>query len=208
MIILSSFSLEYNKIKDYFLVKTDEVVPCPYCSGLLRYRDSVFRSIKDFASDAVCLLLRRLLCQECKKLHRELPSNVQPYKHYGAEVIQAVIDGSEEASTCAADNSTIRRWVADFSGAAPDINQRLTSVYVRMVEETVPISRSETVLDRIRQHVKHWLPFVMRLLINSGHKICTQFAFCPPAIIDKLSSTIKIIAERGRINDKTTEDTS
>ena len=110
-------------VKDYFLVKTDEVVPCPLCSGLLNYRDSVYRNVKDMASNVMRFLLRRLLCQACNTLHRELPDNVQPYKHYGADVIQAVIDGDEEASSCAADNSTIRRWLADFSEATPDINQ-------------------------------------------------------------------------------------
>jgi hypothetical protein len=208
MIIVSSFSLEHNKEKEYFLVKTDEVVPCPFCDGLLYYRDSVIRNVLNFASEVMRLLLRRLLCDTCNSLHRELPDIVQPYKHYSAEVVQAVLDDSEEASTCAADNSTIRRWMSDFAVAEPDINQRLSSVYVRMTEETVPISRSEDILDKIRRRAKRWLPFVMNLLINGGHKICTQFAFCLPVIIDKLRTTIKITAERGRKSDKTTEDTS
>jgi hypothetical protein len=208
VISVSSFKLEFNKKKKYYSVKTEEVVPCPYCGGLLRYRDSVIRNVKDLSSRIVRLLLRRLLCQVCKALHRELPDIIQPYKHYGANVIQAAIDSSEDALSCAADNSTIQRWKTGFANAESDINQRLSSVYVRTVEATVPIASTESILKRIRHSKKHWLPFVTSLLINSGHKTCTQFAFCHCSFTDKVNSTTKIVTERGRNNDKTIADTS
>ena len=208
MISVSSFNLEYNKKKDYYVITTDEVVPCPYCGGLLSYRDSVFRNVKNLLSEVRRFLLRRLLCQVCEKLHRELPDIIQPYKHYETDVIQAVIEDSEDMSSCGADNATIRRWKAEFASAKPGINQKLSSVYARMTNKTVPLAATENILDRIKGSKKRWYSFVISLLINSGHKICTEFAFLPPANSDKVSSSARIFEERGRKNDKAIEDTS
>jgi hypothetical protein len=200
--------LEHNKKKGYYSVKTDEVVACPLCGGLLCYRDSVFRKLKNLASEIRLFLLRRLLCQVCGKLHRELPNIIYPYKHYEADVIQAIIEEREEASSCGADNATIRRWKTDFVAAEPEIKQRLSSVYVRMIDKTVPFTESEDILAKIRTHEKRWLAFVISLLTNSGHKICTEFAFFPSVKSAKVSTAINIIAERGRQNVKTIKDTS
>ena len=208
MIIVSSFKLIFNEIEKYFIVKTEEILNCPLCNGNLKYRDSVFRKLKNMASEAALFLIRRLLCQECNALHRELPDIIQPYKHYESSVIQAVIDGSKEALCCAADNATIRRWKAGFAGAESDINQRISSVYARMTDNTLALAATEDILDRLRNCKKRWLPFVISLLINSGHKICTEFAFFLSDDSAKVSSARKNIVERGGKNVKTIEDTS
>ena len=207
MVSISSFSLEYDRKKEYFSIKTEEVVFCPQCGGRLRYRDSVLRNVKNLLSEAMRFLLRRLKCQACGKLHRELPNTICPYKHYEADVIQAVIDGSEEASSCSADDSTIRRWKSGFAGAEPDIIQRLSSVYARMAGKTVPITATEDILGKIRDSEKRWFPFVMGLLINNGHETCTEFAFFPPPKSARVGGATKTVAERSRENDKTTQDT-
>ena len=208
MVIVSSFKLVFNKVKEYFAVETEEILNCPLCNGELRYRDSVFRKLKSFNSEVTLYLLRRLLCQKCKALHRELPDIIQPYKHYASDVIQAVLDDSEEASDCCADNSTIHRWKAEFSSSHPDISQRLASIYAKVTSAPIPLVKAETILNEIKRKEDSWLPFVMKLLINGGHKICTQFAFCLPERSDKLNSAIKINAEGDSKIDKTNTDTS
>ena len=210
MISVSSFDLEYNKIKKYFTIKSCEDSNCPYCNGELVYRDSVFRNVKNLLSEVRVFLLRRLLCQNkgCGKLHRELPDIIQPYKHYESDVIQSVIDGSEEAEKCGADNSTIRRWKSEFVEAEPVLEQRLASVYARITEETVPLEMATTILDGIKSKYSRWLPFVTTLLINNSYKFCTEFAFFPMGNSAKVDSASKIYAERGRINVKTIKDTS
>jgi len=149
-------------------------------------------------------MLRRLLCDDCKKLHTEIPDIIQPYKHYDSETIQSVIDGGEKARCCVADDSTISRWKSGFAKAAPDIEQRLGSVYARDTDETLPVLSSITLLAYIRAMQERWLAFVMALLINGGHKLCTQFAFCPSSIDGIVSSTIK---KGGEPDGKTIEDT-
>jgi hypothetical protein len=137
-----------------------------------------------------------------------LPDIIQPYRHYGSEVIQIVLDGIEKADECCADNSTIQRWKTEFAKAEPDIAQRLASAYVQETWETVPMGAAATLLDGLKAKDSCWLRFVMRLLINCGHRICTEFAFYPAHYSATVSSANKYIAERGRNNDKTIKDTS
>ena len=162
MVIISSFTLVFNEIKKYFTVKSQETLDCPLCNGELRYRDSVFRNLKGFDSGVRRYLLRRLSCQGCGTLHRELPDIIQPYKHYASDVIQAVLDGSNESSGCCADNSTIHRWKSGFSESHPDISQRLASIYVKSTSAPIPLAKAETILDEIKRKEDCWLPFVMK----------------------------------------------
>jgi len=208
MVSVSSFRLKHNKEGQYFSIITAEAVRCPYDGGELVYRDSVFRNVKNLSSENARFLLRRLRCLICNKTNRELPDIILPYKHYRADVIQAVLDGSEEAADCHADNSTIRRWKDAFADAGPDIAQRLASVYAVSSDENIPLKAADAILDGLKGSGPRWLPFVIGLLINNGHKICTGFAFCPISKSDKVDSTTKNIAERGQKNVKTIEDTS
>jgi hypothetical protein len=164
--------------------------------------------LKDLLGEVLRFFVRRFRCQACKKLHTELPAIIQPYRHYSSGAIQSVLDGGEEGSTCVADNSTIHRWKTEFANAEPDINQRLASVQAQMSDETVPVVNSVHILDKIRTEIKHWLAFVMELLINNGHKICTRFAFCQSTVQINISSVGKNAAEGGKKDDKTIKNSS
>jgi len=209
MIIVSSFKLSHNESSGIYTIATEEVICCPLCSGGLFYRDSKLRKLKDLLGEILRFFLRRLRCQSCKKLHTELPSFIQPYRHYSSDAIQSVLDGSEEGSACVADNSTIRRWKTEFARAEPDTNQRLAAVYTQMTDEKVPIADTVNILDKIKTKTKCWLALVMALLINSGHKICTQFAFCQrPALVKVCGINNITSAEGGKKDDQTTKNTS
>ena len=209
MVIVSSFKIVHNHLDDIFtIISENESIHCPLCDGELTYRDTKLRKVKNLLGEIRRFLLRRLRCTECKKLHTELPDIIQPYKQYDSETIQKVLDGCAEATVCAADDSTIRRWKNEFSEAEPDINQRLASVYAQMSDGGVPITATFNVLGRVKIEIKRWLSFVMELLINNGHKICTQFAFCPSSIPDTVSPASKNATEGSRIDDKTIKDTS
>jgi len=209
MVIVSSFKLAHNHLEDIFTIITEnESIHCPLCDGELAYRDNRLRIVKNLFAEVRRFLLRRLRCKGCKKLHTELPDIIQPYKHYDSETIQKVLDGSAEVAACSADDSTIRRWKNEFAEAKRDINQRLASVYARMSDGKVLISATVNILDKIKAETKRWFSFVMTLLINNGHKICTQFAFCPSSVTATVISVSKNSTKRGRIDDKTIKDTS
>jgi len=208
MIIVSSFDLNYNDTSGFFTVIAKESAICPLCGDELSYRDSVFRMLQSFLGEIRCFLIRRLCCQnqKCKKLHRELPDIIQPYRHYESEAIQSVLDGNEAG--CAADNSTICRWKTEFAKAESDISQRLASVYAQKTDDKVPIAATVSILDCIKANTKRWLAFVMVLLINSGHIIRTQFAFRPFSVADTFNSVSKNATEGGKKDDKTIKNTS
>ena len=214
MIIITSFKLNYNILTDVFsIVLKDQAATarCPLCNCGVYYRDRKSRDLKNLIGEKRHFSLRRLRCEGCGKHHTEIPDIIQPYKHYDSETIQCVLDGSKEAEECAADNSTIRRWKVSFSKAEPDITQRLTSVYAQMSDATPPIGPTAPTLSTIQTMVEQWLAFVMALLINNGHKICTQFAFCPPSLVDIVNIIIpknKTITKGEGKNDKSIEDTN
>ncbi|MEK3885645.1 DUF6431 domain-containing protein [Paenibacillus sp. PL2-23] len=59
------------------------------------------------------LIIRRLYCRPCARIHHELPDLLVPYKRYDAESIEGVW-AEPDASVVAADESTISRWLAWF----------------------------------------------------------------------------------------------
>lgn len=66
---------------------------CPECQGLLKYYDSVWRLMRIKYGIGVKILIRRLQCEDCGKIHREIPSDIFPFKHYEAEIILGVLEG-------------------------------------------------------------------------------------------------------------------
>jgi len=208
MIIVTSFKLRYNTIKKYYEVFGTDTVRCPFCGGHLKYRNSRTRGQLNKLRKKTVYLLRRLWCAGCKHLHTEIPDIIQPYKHFGSSVIQDVLDGGGE--TCAADDSTIRRWRSDFAESKPGIEQRLKSIYVRETDSHAPLTTETRTLDGLKRTQPKWLPFVMKLLICHGHKLCTRFAFCPGPTVDKVADIGKpgkLMGKGGRVYDKTKEDT-
>jgi len=207
MIIVSEFELKYNKEKGVYTIVSLVRCKCPLCGGAVYHRDCKSRDVKKLDGDVWHFSLRRLLCDNCKKLHTETPDIIQPYKHYDSETIQSVLDDGEKARDCVADDSTIRRWKADFAKAEPDIEQRIASVYAQETDEVAPLLSPGLTFAAIRATIERWLAFVMLLLINAGHKLCTQFAFCPPYPCAKLQSAgTKCKGGCDKI-DKTTKDT-
>ena len=210
MIIVPKFELKYNEETEKYSIiveKADTATGCPLCEGFLKYRDAINRDVIDRFGEVWHFNLRRLRCMLCKKLHREIPDTIQPFKRYNSEAIQCALDGNEDALECDVDASTIRRWKAEFTKAEPDIEQRLASAYARELDEKVPVLSSTTILAYIQAAVERWLAFVMVLLINSGHKLCTQFAFCPPHPCAKLQNAGNNLDGGCKSDGKTYEDT-
>ncbi|MCF8567984.1 DUF6431 domain-containing protein [Alicyclobacillus tolerans] len=72
---------------------------CGHCWGR-GYIQSSGKSVK--------LIIRRLQCRDCKKIHHELPDILVPYKrHESASIEQAM---REVVPAVAADESTLYRW--------------------------------------------------------------------------------------------------
>lgn len=87
---------------------------CPKCSGQLKYYDSVKRIVRTKRRITKKVIIRRMKCEHCGSLHRELPDFLFPYKQYEADIIIGVIDGFITSDTLGFEDypceMTMVRW--------------------------------------------------------------------------------------------------
>ena len=75
------------------MIAENEVI-CPNCgSDNLIHYDTVTRVVRTKGRKTNRVRIRRLRCKGCRRVHREIPSYIYPYKQYESEVIDGVIDG-------------------------------------------------------------------------------------------------------------------
>jgi len=111
MILIEQYKI-YKRGTEYVVVGEETELFCPFCHGVLKYRDSRIRKIILADGSHKEVRVRRLRCTCCHRVHKELPDFIQPYKRYVREVIQAVLD--HVSFSVAAENSTIARWLSWF----------------------------------------------------------------------------------------------
>ena len=126
------------------------------------------------------LIIRRLRCQDCRRIHHELPDLLVPYRRYESASIERTLEDPEAAGV-AADESTLYRWRQWFAAWAVYAAGCLGSIAQRF---QVPVSGSsgptQSVLHRIGHFVGNapgWLARVVRPLTNLHLWIHTRFAF-------------------------------
>lgn len=88
---------------------------CPYCNGELKYYDSVRRIVRTKYGKTTFILLRRLRCNNCRSIHREIPEIIFPFKHYEKEIIIGVVEGLITYNTIGFEDYpselTMTRWI-------------------------------------------------------------------------------------------------
>ena len=92
---------------------------CPICQRLLMVRairKRVWWKGED-NEDKYVMLIRRLYCEDCRKIHHELPDCLVPYKRYGAEVIENTATALMPTASCPPD--TMRRIKAWWEAVKP-----------------------------------------------------------------------------------------
>lgn len=114
-------------------------------------------------------------CENCGKLHTELPDCMQPHKHYETDAIQAEIDGSQENPN--ADESTLRRWRSEFHKFKDQLEGALRARWSEHSGIHYPLLPQDSLLRILRKQIPRWLRFVNKTLTNKEFDIHTQFAF-------------------------------
>ena len=166
--------------KREFFVRSEEQNCCSCCSGPLKAIGSRKRKCINDTGEKIVLIIRRLRCKRCERVHHELPDILVPYKRYCRESIEAAVTGNVPL-TVAADESTIFRWRSWFRGLANHFIGCLASITAR-TNETVeePIWLPQSPLQRIWRYVGDapgWLARVVRPVANFNLWIHTRFAF-------------------------------
>jgi len=162
-------------------VRNLEQNTCPCCGGQLTVKGSRKRKYINGTGETIILVIRRLYCRNCGRLHHELPDILVPYKRYGSASIEAAVTG-DTALTVTADESTIYRWRSWFNEQALHFLGCLTSIAALLgkgsAEETSGLSKSK--LQRIWHYVGNatgWLARVVRPVVNINSWAHTRFAF-------------------------------
>ena len=92
---------------------SEEAVVCPICAGILKIIGSRSRGRIDNTGNKETLIIRRLRCRPCRRIHHELPDGVIPYKRHSTETIEKIISGDVDDVCCdLVTESRIRTWWA------------------------------------------------------------------------------------------------
>ena len=177
MIIISIYLLIFNEGNKILIKNIKDIIPCPDCGGLLKYRDSKWRILKKYGGDKYSVLIRRLKCSDCPSLHTELPDCLAPYKHYEVEVIENVVDGIIDTDDIEKDypcEATKNRWKEWISRNTKDINGYIKSIGFRLLELGVALLSSTTsILELLQNEGEGWLSIILRMIYNSGNFLPT-----------------------------------
>ncbi len=95
----------------------DELTVCPECGGELKHYDCVKRILRTKNRETTYVIVPRVRCKQCKKIHRILSENIIPYKQYEAELITGVKEGLISSDTLGYENypceMTMKRWLSE-----------------------------------------------------------------------------------------------
>ena len=178
MIILSKYKLvpdEGNGNKRR--VKSEGKSICPIClSEALKVIGSRNRRAINSKGENLIIVIRRLKCRSCKKIHHELPDILVPYKRYLSKCIEAILDGQGDRICC--ENSSIYRTRQWFKGMQAHIKGCLTSTGARKNAKIE--SGGEQILKEVNAYVGEepgWLARVVRIVTNTNNWVHTRYAF-------------------------------
>lgn|SRR5690606_16537427 len=164
-----------------FSVRCAEVVPSPCCGEEMRVIGSRKRKVTSGDGDSRVLVIRRMRCRQCHKIHHELPDCVVPYKRYESECLEQVVTPGT-ASTVAADDATLRRWKDWFYVQSAYLLGALRSIAIRFHQN--PVEQSSVPSQSAHQDFGHfvggapgWLARIVRPVVNTNLWVHTRSAF-------------------------------
>lgn len=140
------------------------------------------RRFIDPAGAIIVLIIRRLRCRNCQRVHHELPDILVPYKRHCSESIESVVSETDQAVSVPADDSTLFRLRCWFAGLAEHLAGCLQSVFIRVHGKTAGelSGPPQSALQRIWKVVgkaSGWLARVVRPLANMNLWVHTRSAF-------------------------------
>ncbi|WP_240697229.1 DUF6431 domain-containing protein [Sporolactobacillus sp. THM19-2] len=158
-------------------------MPCPCCGEKLNVIGSRRRNYRERSGEKKVLVIRRLRCTDCQKIHHELPDFLVPYKRYQADCLEKALS---EPETCdiAADNAMIYRWEKWFCALADYWINCLHAIHLCFQLEKDPVNPmptgSLTVLEQLGQIVSTgsgWLSRMTRPIANVNLWVQTRPTF-------------------------------
>lgn len=178
MINIKEYKLiPHKKIDKKYHVKSQEQSICPVCgSPELKVIGSRNRGILKSCGERIILVIRRLRCSGCNRIHHELPDAIVPYKRYSSESIEAIIDNTEDMVSCEESSIyRIKKWFREFSGYFAGC---LGSIAAQLGFQAITSQSSAP--RRIKAYVgeePQWLARTVRTIVNTNNWVHTRSAF-------------------------------
>ncbi|WP_084628948.1 DUF6431 domain-containing protein [Paenibacillus sp. J14] len=165
-----------------FSVRCAESVPSPCCGEALSVIGSRKRKIMSESGDHRLLVVRRLRCAQCRKIHHELPDCIVPYKRYESACIEQVVSAPTQQPTVAADDATLRRWKSWLQEQTTYLLGALKSIAIRFhkdpaEESSVSPQTAHHPFGRYVGDAPGWLARIVRPVANSNLWLHTRSAF-------------------------------
>ena len=158
-----------------FFVRSEEIIPCPCCQGRLGVAGSRARVCTQGTGESIKLIIRRMWCKHCHRIHHELPDTLVPCKRYDRDSIEKMV--TESTPTVAADKSTLRRirnwffvWIVYALHALSAIEKRL------QMPEGELSSLLQSSLQQPGHAVGGWMAKAVRPIVNSNIWVQTRSA--------------------------------
>lgn len=178
MVIISRYRLVRKTSDEIFSVVSEEIIPCPCCTGKLSCIGSRIRKCIGRCADETRLRIRRLRCTCCRRIHHELPDLLIPYKRFSAVSVETALHGGFTAAV-AADNSTISRWLHWFTWFYIYAAQCLSALAFRhqLFPHEAGVSGPFSKLTRFVGDASGWLARVVQSIANANLWPYTRSAF-------------------------------
>ena len=134
------------------------------------------RMLREADGGRTVLIIRRLRCEHCRRIHHELPDAVVPYKHHSAQAIEEILsERKEEAYPCETSTALrLRCWFSllreYFEGALAAVRclHRQDQALRQELEDLIPLAPASL--------ASGWLKQLVRILVNAGLWPQTRFA--------------------------------
>ena len=159
------------------ICKSEEEPVCPICQNKLKFRDWRRRISLKEGREVTWIMIRRLYCRKCRRLHNELPDILSPYKHYDAETIEGVVDGivlpddrGSETYPCEATMNRWKQWITHNTSFIEGFLRLIGYSIMELGKEY--LMTGEKIFDSLRKRLpperKSWLGYINRIIYNSG----------------------------------------
>jgi hypothetical protein len=181
--LLYQISSLLKTLKRIFFVRSGEQSLCPCCNGTLKVIGSRKRKYINDAGAQITLIIRRLRCCHCNRIHHELPDILVPYKRHCSESVEAALT-VDAPVTVTAEESTLWRWRRWFQEVAEYFVGCLIAIDYQYNQGKpsveAPILLSPSPLQRIWRWVGDatgWLSRIVRPMVNLNFWVHTRSAF-------------------------------
>ena len=134
------------------------------------------RCMRESDGGSKTLIIRRLKCFHCHRIHHELPDMIVPYKRHCADTVEEILTGTEK-ETYPCETSTARRLKIWFSLLREYFERSLAAIkYIYKQDKQLQQELSSLIPLCPASLAAGWLKKLVRILVNSGHWLQTRLA--------------------------------